>query len=278
MRRLWLPILLLVGCTGDLDPPYRLERVRVLAVQTTVEGTDLRATPMPGESATVRWLVADPSGTETPLTWRMRVCVEQGCATGSIVEEEGAGVPTLTFVVPAGVEGSLHVEGIGCTEGALPASPFERCVGATVLPEVVEASIPIAQSPDEWNDNPDATGFDVTIDGALWPEGDPDCALADAQPMVVADEEPIAVAFAVDDSEREAEVPFLLSHVVTEGELDAHFAVLDAGEPNAPLALPWTPSVDTEGSRSATHLFVARDGRGGVAWTRRVVCVRENPS
>ncbi len=274
MRRLWMALLALVGCTGDLDPAYRLERVRVLAVQTTVEGTDRRATPMPGETATVRWLVADATGEETPVRWRMRICASEDCGSGAIAEEEGTGVPTVTFAVPAGTTEPLHLEGVGCAEGELPESPLDRCVGADVLPEVVEASIPVAQGPDEWNDNPAPAAFGVTIDGRPWAPEPPDCALTEAEPVVIASEEPVAIAFTVDEAEREAEVPFLLSHLVTEGDLDARFAVLDPGEPTAPLELPWTPSVETSGWRSATHLFVARDGLGGVAWTRRVVCVR----
>ena len=66
-----LAAILTISCGDPLKLPQLIEHNRVLGARVEVQGEPERASPAPGESATVRWLVADPDEPR-PVSWAPR--------------------------------------------------------------------------------------------------------------------------------------------------------------------------------------------------------------
>jgi hypothetical protein len=64
------------------------------------------------------------------------------------------------------------------------------------------------------------------------------------------------------------------SHYVTAGDLERAHTVIDSTSPRPKVKLHWSaPSTVTAGGQLVRFHFVLRDGRGGVDWTTRAVCI-----
>lgn len=201
MKRLIVLGAMLAGCDDPLAEAQRIESTRVLGARVEAAGDPLRAWPEPGESATVRWLVADPRPAP-PLGWAFSLCV--GAPTVRGVPEcdappfaelaspgPSAALPSFDFSMPdqatLGSADRVLIRGAICADAQpVLAEPLDRsrCEGELelVLIEVGIASVEGA------NLNPSLGDAPISFDGAVWPEppatllGASDCSSADAAP------------------------------------------------------------------------------------------------
>ncbi|MBZ0236967.1 MAG: hypothetical protein K8M05_31855, partial [Deltaproteobacteria bacterium] len=92
------------GCgADDLPPGSFLDRDRVLGARVEVADDPSRASPMPGEAATVRWIVAGPAA-PAPQPWTLGVCAGTfaGCTAAPFQLDGGESVaPSISFTAPA---------------------------------------------------------------------------------------------------------------------------------------------------------------------------------
>src|SRR5262245_30381170 len=92
--------LALTGCSGDLPAGWLIDHDRALGAGVEVDGDPGAAWPAPGETATVRWIMASPAG-PPERSWLFTLC--PALDTGSV--DLCAGPPLATFadrgVVPA---------------------------------------------------------------------------------------------------------------------------------------------------------------------------------
>jgi hypothetical protein len=286
--RFVLASLLLVGCGPTFDPASLINTTRVLGARIEVEGAPDRASPVPGETANVTWLVTSPDGAPS-LGWAFRVCTTPGCESGAIAQFEGAeSPPRLAIPVPSsdvlGSATSLIVVGEICDGGdSLPAfDPQSGVPGCTVGSATTVALVIALQRGHEANHNPLADRA-FTFDGQAWP------ALADADPCVTgprvaagskdhvignltdgADREPYtAMVGEVATPSRES---LQVSRFTTAGKLSSQFSFVEATDPSTETSVDamWeAPAVAT----AVTFTFVTRDNRGGTDWTTRAACV-----
>src|ERR1700709_2072753 len=96
-----LASLFLVGCGPTFDPASLINTTRVLGARVEVEGAPDRASPVPGETANVTWLVTSPDGAPSPR-WPFRACTTPGCESGVLAQFEGTdSPPVLALPVPS---------------------------------------------------------------------------------------------------------------------------------------------------------------------------------
>ncbi|HET9989299.1 MAG TPA: hypothetical protein VFQ65_12300, partial [Kofleriaceae bacterium] len=155
-----LASIFLVGCGPTFDPASLINTTRVLGARVEVEGAPDRASPVPGETANVTWLVTSPDGTP-PLGWAFRVCTTPACESGVIAQFEGtASPPRLAIPVPSsdylGSAKSVIVLGEICDGGdSLPAFDPQSGVPGCTNGSGTTVSLVIAlQRGDEANHNP----------------------------------------------------------------------------------------------------------------------------
>jgi hypothetical protein len=67
------------GCGPSFDPASLIASPRVLGARIEVAGAPERASPRPGETADLTWLVTSPEGTP-PLHWAFAVCLPGNAA------------------------------------------------------------------------------------------------------------------------------------------------------------------------------------------------------
>jgi hypothetical protein len=297
--------LLMGGCGPSFDPASLVNTTRVIGARVEVDGVPDRATPKPGETATVTWLVTSPQATP-PLAWAFAVCVPGtvagkpalGCASTPIAIFEGTdSVPRLTISVPAaaalGTASALVVYGEICSGGGAmptfdPQDGLPRCTdgGGTT----VSVSVPL-QFGDEPNHNPTADRA-FTLDGQPWaslPVGADPCGVG---PRVSAGTSDHLIGTTTEGSDREPYTAVLgdppvptpvreslqISHFTTAGKLKSQFSFVESADGNTqtPVAVKWNAprSADVPAAGlPVTMTFVVRDNRGGTDWTTRVVCV-----
>ncbi len=287
MKRLLLGMLVF-GASACGDPLKLVELVsgpRVLGARVEVDGAPERASPQPGESATVRWLVATPE-LDPALGWAFQACVAENpggalaqCADapfGSVIQPDPVpGVPTLAFTVPAEpIADHLAVSGIVCPGGSpsVNADGTASCSAA----DGTEVGLDFAMgSADAQNLNPSFGADALFLDAEPWAEGT-DCATLPQ----VAPRSRHALTVALDASDRDAlpqetsvDPPFeelQLSHFTTAGELERAFTMLSAEDTNLARTISWQAPA-REGL--VRFFFVVRDLRGGSDWAERAVCV-----
>ena len=120
------------ACDDPLKKTELVEEPRVLAARIEVEGEPERAAPFPGESATVRFLVAAPE-LEPALGFALVACHSASsnvglpsCHSAPFAESERLepepGAPALSFALPEPDAGAararLLVKGVICPNGA----------------------------------------------------------------------------------------------------------------------------------------------------------------
>ena len=291
-----LALAFVFGCEETDTKGWLVDRTRVLGVRFEAKADPARAAIAPGEAMRMTWLVGAPNGTGR-LGWTYAVCAP---LTGSLPEAHCEG-PVLASAVGAS-EGELvtmELDAPGaaadlqelqvltafCDAGdpVLDASRFEATCTSGAPARLAAATVRLSAAGP--NANPEIARDAILFDGApLSPSdarpGEP-CA---AEPIVTAGtKHAIALRFRGDEREplpgtREGAESILASHVVTAGELERQYSMLDPGDAvPKQVSVEWTaPRREDvgEGGRLTEIYVVLRDGRGGAAFARRTVCVR----
>jgi hypothetical protein len=256
------------ACGPEMDPVSLVERARVVGARVEVEGAPDRASPAPGETARVQWLMTAP-GAMPALSWAFVVCPGAGtnsgadivCAGEPAAVFQGQGVPELRFPIPAreqlGDVRRLVVLGRVCTDSTPvldPGGTVPRCAsdpGAMAPADGTTAalSIPIALDQPA-NRNPSLAAASLTLDGQPWTASE--TATCAELPMVKAwnrdDKTSVrehAIRIEATGVERERYVAtagdppapvekrewLQISHFTTAGELDRSITAVEAEDP-----------------------------------------------
>jgi hypothetical protein len=300
---------LLSGCGPTFDPASLINTTRVLGARIEIEGAPDRASPRPGETANVTWLITSPAATP-PLGWAFALCAPGtvggktalGCESAPLALFQGtASPPRLTISVPAadGLAAATSLilygeicSGAGSTPTFDPQSGIPGCTGGGGT--TTSLSIPL-QLGDDANHNPVADRT-FTFDGMAWPAlaagGDP-CvagprvsAGAGAKDHVIgnttAGSDREAYTVTVGDPPQSMSTPMReslqISQFTTAGKLKSQYAFVEATDDNAAttVAVTWEAPKAAEVppvGLPVTFTFVVRDNRGGIDWTTRVACV-----
>jgi len=298
--------LLLAGCGPTFDPASLINSTRVVGARVEVDGAPGRATPKPGETASVTWLVTAP-GAPPPLAWAFALCApgtaggksSLSCESTPIALFQGAQTPPrISIAIPAadalGAANSLLLYGEICAGAGSkptfdPESGIPRCTGGGAS---TTASVSIAlQLGDETNHNPVADRA-FTFDGQVWTPlaaGDDPCVLG---PRVSAGSKDHVISNATEGTDRELYTAMLgdppvatpvreslqISQFTTAGKLKSQFSFVEAtdGDPVTIADVTWeapkAADVPVAGVPVA-FTFVVRDNRGGIDWTTRAACV-----
>lgn len=290
------------GCEETDTKGWLVDRTRVLGVRFEAKADPARASIAPGEVMRATWLVGAPNGTGR-LSWAYAVCgpvagnfPEARCEGPVLASATGASEGELVHMeleapraeVVAGLE-ELQMLVAFCDAGdaALDAARFAgTCAGSDVPARLASATIRLeAAGP---NRNPEIAADDVLLDGQPLPPSTlrpgPTCAGALEAPVLApGSKHAFTIRFRGDEREpvpgsREGVESILATHVVTAGELERQYSMLDPTDPVPKEArVEWTapPREQVpEGGRLAEIYLVVRDGRGGAAFGRRTVCVR----
>jgi hypothetical protein len=262
-----LLLLALVGCTDPLKDPASITDVRVLGARVEVDSAPERATPAPGESASVRWLVAAPQ-LEPEFAWSLVACES---AYGAELEtcddyafaraserEPTTLAPELAFSLPDSSE-----------------APTISLLGM-IAGTAVRLDVPVATETLS-NRNPALDADAISFDGFVWNAGT-DCAeLPEVGPgskhtlslaLAEDDREPLVTKYSA-DPERET---LRVSHFSTHGELERAFSSFGADARELDARLSWIAPRAAESGDIMRFYFVVRDLRGGSDWLERAVC------
>ena len=292
-------LLSLVSCGDPIKEAQRVEELRVLGAQVSVDDDEARATVMPGEAAHVEWLLADPTGLAPLAVWSMQVCVAEETSYGvpfcrdapfmtAEVSELSNLPPLLDFTVPdsAALASAtrLAVLALFC-DGGQPnlSDDFESstCDGATT---VQRASFDIfLDNGDAPNHNPDLTGSRLSLGSAPWDDspGTPDCNDPNLLTLPAGSGEHL-IELVLPESAREPQVrefdeidleSLQISHVASLGRLDRPFSSIAPEDTSFTIQLPWEAPESLPQPMLASFYFVVRDGRGGASWLSRSLCV-----
>ncbi len=269
-RGAWLltSVVLLASCADPLKDVELVSEPRVLGARVEVSGEPERASPAPGETAVVRWLVAAPEP-DPALVFSLAVCGAApdgsdlpACAEAPFAEQGAldpvVGEPRLDFTVPTDTR-ALSLAVLGEIAGTLVAFDF------ALAPAVV-------------NQNPIIEPEALSFDGQIWAAGS-DCALVPAALpgsqhalellLDESDREPLVPVYSVDPLRE----PLQASNFATGGELERAFTNIPADQSDLSVRVDWqAPRVAPE-SGVVRFFFVVRDSRGGTAWQERAVCV-----
>lgn len=293
MRRavLFASAALALGCDEPLKAVELIAETRVLGARVEVAGAPERAAPEPGESATVRFLVASPELAPS-LGFALRVCPAaerrggrsecSGEPFAQISSEDGAaGEVGFTFDVPAELRGAprLAVLGVICPGGS-PDAGAAGCDGPDAGRQV---SLELELSrPGDVNLNPTLEAEAIELDEQEWPElpaAEGDCAGA-GHPEVDAGSKHV-IQVALDEQDRDplpveseldpAREALQLSHFTTAGDLSRVFQSVAWDSRELSRRVEWTAPAEPGLVR---FWLVLRDFRGGGDFTERAVCVR----
>jgi hypothetical protein len=278
------------ACDEPLKSVELVAEPRVLGARVEVEVEPGRAAPLPGESATVSFLVAAPE-LELSLGFALAVCpaeprrgARSSCAAepfATVSSDNGdATIASLSFEVPSELDasGSLLVLGIVCPDGS-PASDGQSCEGAD-SGTLVALEFELGRD-DDLNLNPTLQPESVLFDEQEWldiPAVDGDCRglgfpevePASSHTFVIeldrADRDPLPQSSEL-DPERES---LQLSHFASAGDLSRAFQTIAWDSNDLSRATTWTAPRETGLVR---FWLVLRDFRGGSSFVTRSVCV-----
>ena len=298
---LFLVAAVAAGCGPSFDPPSLIESTRVVGARVEVVGDANRASPAPGEAATVTWLLA-AAGPMPAIGWAFALCAPGApgalsCDGAPIAIYQGSeNPPRIALSVPdaaaIGDAKSLILYGRICVGSAPDLDPSTGAPACADGGPGTTAAVAIAvqATGDDPNHNPVADRG-ITIDGQPWaalPAGVDACAFG---PRFSAgtDDHVIAVATAAGDRESyttlfgDPPVPTALreglqiSHFTTAGKLKSPYSFIegDAGDDAPAAQVKWSAprAADLSGATVVPFRFVVRDSRGGVDWTVRELCV-----
>jgi len=293
--------ILISGCGPTFDPASLIEKTRVLGARIEVAGAPERASPGPGETANVTWLITSPDATP-PLRWTFAVCMP---GNGSLTCDS---VPLALFAgtdTPPRI--AFPVPGLDALGGAKTVIVYgQLCTGVESMPifdprhgvpsctagggTTVSVSVPL-QLGDDANRNPIADRA-FTFDGQAWPGSaatDDPCV---SGPTAIAGSKDHVIGNTTDGSDREGYTALVgappvatparesleISQFTTAGELKSQFSFVEATNNDASTTLdvkweaPEAAEVPATGL-AVTFTFVVRDNRGGTDWTTRAACV-----
>jgi hypothetical protein len=295
---------IVAGCAPAMDPPSLIETTRVLGARVEVAGDPGRATPKPGESASVTWLMVAP-GDMPPLAWAFAFCpgtrTSLDCAGAPIALMQGHDVPAVSVDTPAAdalgstqllvLEGRVCVGGDPVLDGA---SGRPSCTGGgdgTTASLAIPLDLDVAGS--EANQNPSIAGSPLSLDGQPWPAADAAATCADL-PRVAPGSKDHVIDLVTAAGDREVYMDVAgdppapvqtrerlqISQFTTAGKLTRAFTWIEADDTSdAPVAeVKWDAPEAKDvpaGGEVVRFRFVALDGRGGVDWTSRATCVGE---
>jgi hypothetical protein len=297
-----LSLSLSAACGPTFDPASLIANTRVVGARIEVDGAPDRASPRPGETATISWLVTSPEAIP-PLGWTFAVCAPgtgnsaAACLAAPLARFDGSAVPPrFSVVIPSEVEvgeaSSLTIRG-GICAGADTTPAFDgqtglaTCAGG-VRAITVSLELPL-QRGDDANHNPVADRA-FTFDRAPWPAtADDPCAQG---PRVSAASKDHVIGNTTDGSDREPYMALLgdppaltatrerlqIAQFTTAGKLKSQYAFVEASDARATAIADVTwdaPDADEvpAGGVGVTFTFVVRDERGGTDWTTRTLCV-----
>jgi hypothetical protein len=284
---------LLPACGEPFDPPSLIERTRVLGATVQVTGDPTRATPRPGETATVSWIVTAPEALPA-LAWAFVLCragaasPAEACAPAPLALAQGTGVPVFVVTAPAaevlGATPRLTLYGQICEGGAPvldPQSNLPACPGAGTF-----ATLDIfVERTDQANANPGLADRPLWLDDVALPadEHAPDCTTL---PRVAAGSRGHVLRLRTLPEDREtfvsdpataatAREALQISGFTTAGELGQSYAFVDAGDARAEadVEIGWDAPAEIPASGHVRFTFVARDLRGGVGVVTRTICI-----
>ncbi|QQR90778.1 MAG: hypothetical protein IPJ88_03305 [Myxococcales bacterium] len=136
MKRTCFTILLLLflfGCQDNFDPPWLINKPRILGTYVSIEGRPNQNWPRPGESVRLDWLVADTQA-DTSYQWFMLACVAAPTLSGSglcadlpfALSQDTGSAPFFELAVPEVLPAELAaalpkvlVAGVICARGDL---------------------------------------------------------------------------------------------------------------------------------------------------------------
>lgn len=279
---------MLVACEETDNKGWLVDRTRVLGARVEAASDSTRAAIAPGETMRVTWLVGAPNGTGR-LHWSYALCAppegtfpEPKCV-GEIFAG-GAGttdgeLTTMDLAAPAnaGALTELQLLVAFCEGGAasLDARQFQATCAGGAQPQLASTSVRLAAKGP--NSNPAIAADAVLFDGIPLSASDRGACVSSP---VVAPGSIHKLGYRFHGDERE-NVPnggvekVLVSHVVTSGELDRQYSMLDPSEA-APkeVSVEWKAPPADDAGRLTEVFAVLRDGRGGAAFARRTLCVR----
>jgi hypothetical protein len=299
--------ILLAGCGPTFDPASLITSTRVLGARVEVEGAPDRATPMPGETANVTWLITSPEATP-PLGWAFAFCApgtvggktSLGCESTPLALFQGTDTPPrISVPVPPvdvlGSATSLILYGEICSgSGSMPIfdpqGGLPGCTGGGGTTASVDIPLQVGDG-DDVNHNPTADRA-FTFDGQAWPAlaagGDP-CVVG---PQTSAGTKDHLIGNTTEGSDRELYTAMLgdppvatpereslqISQFTTAGKLQSQFSFVEATDDNIETTVDVTweapPAAEVPAAGlPVTFTFVVRDDRGGVDWTTRTACV-----
>lgn len=284
------------GACGDpLVSVERIASLRALGARVEVEGDPERATPLPGETASVRFLVAAPELSPS-FGFGLVACEsspgEAGTPTcagepfSSVYTEPAPDAPALAFTLPDSfpADGRVAVLGVLC-EGE---APRDGSIPPACENEAVEHRLSLGlwlAGEEEPNRNPDLAGdaiaFDAEplaavapIDGACAGMGFVEVPRGTNHRFAVSLREADRDAVSSEDGVGPSREGLQVSHFSTNGELDRAFSYVRAEDAELVTNVDWkAPGRIDEGGRVVRFFFVVRDFRGGSAFTERSLCV-----
>ena len=302
---LLLGLLLAGGCGPTFDAASLIKTTRVVGARVEVDGAPDRATPRPGETATVTWLVTAPDAIP-PLAWAFALCApgtaggksSLGCESAPVALFQGTEMPPrISIAVPTvdvlGTAKDLVVYGEICsgansTPTFDPESGIPGCTGGGGTTASVSI---LLQLGDETNHNPTADRA-FTFDGQPWAPlaaGDDPCVVG---PRATAASKDHLIGNTTEGTDREGYTAMVgdppvatpvreslqISQFATTGDLKSQFSFVEAADTSAETRVevkwnaPKAADVPAAGL-PVTFTFVVRDNRGGIDWTTRVACI-----
>lgn len=296
--------LFIAGCGPTFDPASLITNTRVVGARIEVDGAPDRASPLPGETVNVTWLVTSPDVTP-PLGWTFAVCApgtgtsSTACLAAPLARFDGTATPPrISILVPSGAvlggATSLTLGGAICA-GVDSMPQFDSQTGLANCSNggrstAVVLDIPLQQG-DEANHNPIADRA-FTFDGLAWAAptaADDPCVQG---PRVTAGSNNHVIGNTTDGSDREpytvvtGDPPAVtttreslqISQFTTAGKLNSQFSFVEATDDNATttVEVTWDAPEAAEAAAAGaavTFTFVVRDDRGGADWTSRSLCV-----
>jgi hypothetical protein len=288
----------LAACGEPFDPPSLIEKTRVLGARVEVTGDFTRATPRPGESATVTWIMAAPEALP-PLAWTFVVCrysagsPAEACAPAPLAVTQGTGTPVFEVAVPTadvlGATPRLQLFGQICQDSAPTLDPqtnLPTCAGTGTM-ATVDIYLELG---DQANHSPALADRPFWFDGAAWPADDAaaDCAslpqvttgsighvlrlatlTEDRETIVIPSADPTAAP----TTTREV---LQISNFTTAGKLGQTYSFVEADDPRseADVDVTWDAPAFSPIDHRIHFTFVARDLRGGVGLATRTACLQ----
>ncbi len=271
-----------IACGDPVKEVDVIAETRVLGARVEVEGEPERASPSPGEAATVRWFVVAPD-VEPALGWALSVCDATSGDSGlpdcaaepfavASADEPAVGAPSVDFVVPEETTSpSLAVKGVICPD--VGAKDCNGDVGTNVSFDF--ELVGLGSETETVNTNP-SLGT-LSFDGVEWSDST-DC----AELPQVAPKSTHRITIPLDEQDRDAVVPefdvdpnretLQLSHFTDHGTFEAAFTVIEADSSELVTTAVWKAPSKAPAGGTARIFIVVRDDRGGTDWVTRTVC------